>query len=146
MEETTKQSAAEIRKPSDGFPSTILARFARSHAAITIDGPLTNNGDIKFSIPMKSVGLSRAIWSSTPAVQTAFFVDLFGEILVRKNIATFAGILGSVDLAFYDRKVNGMSHRHFGLIIDENDVLRFQFHASLVQRILVEDLEQVFGG
>ncbi|MGD0059617.1 MAG: hypothetical protein ABSD58_09390 [Verrucomicrobiia bacterium] len=36
-------------------------------------------------------------------------------------------------------------HRHFGMIIDENYVLRFQFHSSLVQKILTEDLNTMFG-
>jgi hypothetical protein len=66
-----------------------------------------------------------------------------GELLVRKNIAVFAEVLEKLDPKDYDRMVNCFRHRHFGMTVETNDLLRFRFHSSLVQHILTEDLEGV---
>ena len=138
MQETPSQT------PGDQFPSSLLARVLRADAAVTYD-ELTAEGDIKFSVPMRAVRLSRVVMGRYPLCRTSFFIDLIGEVLVRKNIAQFVDVLKKLDATVYDSRVNGHKHRHFGLIIDENDVLRFQFHISLVQRILTEDLNALLG-
>jgi len=138
MQETPSQT------PGDQFPSALLARVIRADAAVTYD-ELTGEGDIRFSIPMRAIRLSRAAMERYPLCRTSFFIDLIGEVLVRKNIAQFVDVLKKLDATVYDSRVNAHKHRHFGLIIDEKGVLRFQFHISLVQRILTEDLNALLG-
>ena len=126
---------------SAGFPATLLARVMKAESTITCEG-LSAEGDFQFSVPMWEIGLSRTAMAR-PAARTKAVVNLIGEMLVRKNIATFAEVLEKLAPQDYDRRINAYTHRHFGMTIDEDDRLHFQFHSSLVQRFLIEDLEGV---
>lgn len=143
MQETTKRTVNSNQKQSD-FPSGLLAKIVRAEGKISIDH-ISQDGDIKISIPLKDLGLPKTKMANTPFSRTNFFVDLLGEILVRKNIDEFAKILDELDPSTYERTVNRFKHRHFGIVTDEKDVVRMQFHVSLVQRILTEDMADIFG-
>ena len=125
-----------------GFPSALLVRVVKANATITYEG-ISPDGDVTFTGPMRDLGLSRTVMARTPTTQSSFFVNLVGEVLVRKNIAVFAEVLEKLGLKDYDRVVNCFRHRHFGMTVETNDLLRFRFHSSLVQYILTEDLEGV---
>jgi len=99
---------------------------------------------VRFSVPMRDVGLSRRAMAPSPMCRTVYFVNLLGEILVRKNIALFAKLLEDMEPKAYDTAVNAYKHRHFGMVIDDNDVLNFQFHISLAQRVLTENMATLF--
>jgi len=145
MQDATRQVVGEKPSRQTDFPSKLLARISNSEAIVVVDGGVDKNGDVHFSIPMRQAGLSRPVWSRTPIVRTPFFVNLLGEILVRKNIGMFSKLLTDIPPDSYDKLVNCFKHRHFGMDIDENDILRFQFHISLVQKILTEDVADIFA-
>ena len=107
---------------------------------------MTKEGDIVFWIPMRDVGLFHASVTRAPMAWTGFFLDLVGEILVRKNIAQFAEMLATIEPGSYDRLVNSFKHRKFGLTIEDSKELRFQFHISLIQWILTEDVVPILNG
>jgi len=138
MQETPNQTTG------DQFPSALLARVVRADATITYN-EMSGIGDIRFSIPMRATKLSRVAMQRHPVCRTAFFADLIGELLVRKNLPVFVDVLKKLDATVYDSTVSKHKHRHFGLIIDEDDVLHFEFHISLVQHILTEDLNALLG-
>jgi hypothetical protein len=125
------------------FPANLLSRVVKADAAITVDG-ITPEGDIKFSVPLRAVGLSRQAMARSLSCRSAFVVNLLGELLVRKNLERFAEMLQKVDPRDYDRIVNNFRHRDFGMMVDQNDVVRFTFHISHVQEILIEDIGVVF--
>lgn len=125
------------------FPANLLSRVVKADPVITVDD-ITPEGDIKFSAPLRAVGLTRQAMARTLSCKTAFFVNLLGELLVRKNLEQFAEILQKVDPQDYDRTVNNFRHQDFGMMVDQNDVVRFRFHISHVQEILVEDIGVVF--
>ena len=137
-------------KPTDSatsgkdFPANLLARVIKANPVLTIEGP-SPEGDIKFSASLRDLSLPRATLVKTGFCRTAFFVDLLGDLLVRKNLAQFAKLLTQVEPKNYDQMVNGHQHRHFGMLVNENDVIQFTFHISLIQTILAEDLEGVFS-
>jgi hypothetical protein len=127
---------------SAGFPSALLGRIVKANVTIAYEG-LSPDGDLTFTLRMRDLGLSRTVMARTPTTKTSFFVNLVGELLVRKNIAVFAEVLEKLDPKDYDRMVNCFRHRHFGMTVETNDLLRFRFHSSLVQHILTENLEGV---
>lgn len=142
MQEDTKTVGRPEQRPSD-FPSELLAKIIRSRGKISVDN-ISKEGDVKIRLPLKEIGVSRKRLASTPFTKTDFFVDLLGEILVRKNINMFAEILNDIDPRLYDKTVNGYKHRHFGINTDKNNIVTMDFHISLVQRILTEELSDLF--
>jgi len=125
------------------FPANMLSRVVKADAVITVDG-ITPEGDIKFSVPLRAIGLTRQAMARTLSWQSAFVVNLLAELLLRKNLGRFAEMLQKVDPRDYDRTVNNYRHRDFGMRIDQNDIVRFTFHVSHVQEILIEDIGMVF--
>ena len=125
------------------FPANLLSRVVKADATITVDG-ITPEGDIKFSVSLRAAGLTRQAMARTLSCRSAFVVNLLGELLVRKNLERFAEMLQKVDPRDYDRTVNNYRHRDFGMMVDQNDIVRFTFHISFVQEILVEDIGVVF--
>ena len=132
----------ECRRQAAGFPAVLLARVLKADATIVYEG-MSADGDLTFSVPMRELGLNRTALVRTPATRSSFFVNMVGEVLVCKNIAVFANVLEKLDPPDYDRMINCYRHRNFGMWVEENDVIRFRFHCSLVQQILTEDLEGV---
>jgi hypothetical protein len=144
MQEIITTASGGSNGRTAGFPSDLVARVAKADPVITIE-EMSGEGDIKFSVPLQAAGLTRPTMNRAGLTRSAYFVDWIGELLVRQNIAQFARLLEKLDPGLYDRTVNGYQHRHFGMKIEEGDLLRFEFHISLIQRILTEDLEAVFG-
>ena len=144
MQEMTNQGVDNCCERKTDFPANLLARILKMDPAITFVG-MDDDGDIGFSVPMRGLALNRCTWNRNPILRTAFFADLAGETLVRKHLPQFADRLARLEPQEYDRLVNRYTHRHFGLMIDEHDVLQFRFHVSFIQQILTEDLGDVFG-
>jgi len=147
MQETTKKGVDNKRvrsRTSSDFPSNLISRVIRSHPVITCDG-LSRDGDVEISVPLRALGLTRNGMAKTPLTRTTFFTNLMGEILVRKNIGIFAKMLADIESRNYDSTVNCYKHRHFGMYLDDKEVLRFQFHISLAQRILTEEMAEIFA-
>ena len=144
MQPTTNHNLPSDEACRNDFPANLLSRVVKADALVTVE-ELTTEGDIKFSAPLREVGLTRQALSRIRSCRSAFFVNLLGELLVRKNLALFAKMLEQIDVKDYDRIVNCYQHRHFGMTVETDDVIHFQFHISLVQAILVEDIEGMFG-
>jgi hypothetical protein len=138
----SSSEVSECRRQSAGFPFALLGRVLKAEATIAYEG-MSPEGDFMFSVPLRDLGLNRAAMARSPATRTSFFVNMVGEVLVRKNIAVFADALEKLNPQDYDRLVNCYRYRHCGMRVEENDRVRFQFHSSLVQQILTEDLEGV---
>ena len=134
---------AELQ-PTD-FPSNLLARIMKAEGAISIK-EVCPNGDILFCVPLREAGVRRGALIQYSLTYSTFFVDLIGEVLVRKNIHRFAELLKKKSPFDYHQTVNKFQHRHFGLFVDEQDVAHIRFHSSLIQQIMVEDLDSVLLG
>ena len=126
--------------PKPGFPTGLLGKVAKADPPIQIGG-MDDQADITFKVSRHDLGMTRNSVARAPMAWSSFFIDLVGEVLVRKNIGRFADMLAGIETASYDRRVNSFVHRQFGLVIDHDDNrLQFQFHISLIQQILTEDL------
>ena len=145
MQEATKRVGdSNIRNRAVGdFPSNLLARILRCNPPIGCEA-MSRDGDVEITVPLRSLGMCRNKMAKTPLTRTTFFINFLGEILVRKNIGVFAKMLDEIDAKQYDSTVNCYKHRHFGMYLDEHEVLRFQFHISLAQRILTEEMSDIF--
>ena len=143
MPSNTQPKPTDSATSGKDFPSNLLARVIKANPVLKVEGP-SPEGDIKLSASLRDLSLPRVTLVKTGFCRTAFFVDLLGDLLVRKNLALFAKLLTQVEPKNYDQMVNGHQHRHFGMQVDQNDVISLSFHISLIQTILGEDLEGVF--
>ena len=134
----TETAAVDVQ-----FPAAIMMKLAKANPPVTVEG-LSDQGDLRFVVRRSDIGLSGASATRTPMVWSDFFIELMGEVLVRKNIAQFADLLAGVEPGSYGRVVNTFEHRGFGLEIEDDGRLRFQCHVSLIQSILIEDLGPLF--
>ena len=124
------------------FPANLFVKLTKANPELVIDPPMTKEGDICFRIPIEGTGLTRATWNKTPLVRAPFAMNYLGELLVRKNLDAFLRLLNGIDPSAYHRVVNSYRHQCFGYKSD-GDSLRFWFHISLLQRILLEDMQEM---
>jgi hypothetical protein len=123
------------------------SRFRELFAVIMMEKPeikiiddCTEDGDIRFEVSLKSLGLSTDVIKKYRAeLSTDFAANFIGEILVRENIAKFVKILINLK-ENYGSVVNKYDHRKFGMIIRESRCI-FALHSSLIQSILMEDIK-----
>jgi hypothetical protein len=119
----------------------ICSKIILSPCYISIIESCNDDGDIVFEIPMDSLGISREnIMLYKNEISSEFVANFIGEFLVRENIAKFAKIIFNLKEDYIDR-VNKFVHGRFGMKI-YNDRFVFRFHASLIQRILLEDFRK----
>ena len=146
MEQKMPTKSQELgERKTHGLDEDLIVRIVKANPEITVEG-MNNEGDVLFSVMAKNIGTHQSEISSSPITRTCFFVNLLGELLVRKNINIFASILIDLDPKAYDSVVNCFNHRNFGMVMTDitNGTYRFQFHVSLVQSILTEDVYKVF--
>ena len=105
-----------------------------------IDG-CTPDGDIRFEVPLRTMGfLPDSMRKYRPELSTDFAANFMGEILVRENMDKFVKILVSLKDQ-YVPVVNKYDHRKFGMLISKDKCI-FAFHSSLIQSILMEDIRK----
>jgi hypothetical protein len=101
-------------------------------------------GDLYFSVSLKDIGIDMDIlMEHQKELFSTFLGNTLGEFFIRENIDMFAEILTSLEVDDYVSTVNSWTHKKFGVEIDalENRIV-FNFHVSLLQKILTEDLRE----
>ena len=131
-----------ISQRENNSPSKLrsLLKLVLSYPPPRIDDIVcSSEGDIKFSISRNDIGLcydSYCIYRSE--ILSDFFINFWGEILVKDHLETFAKIL--TDLKDYS-VVNKYEHGKFGIEIS-GEKLIFTLHMSYIQRLLTEDFRK----
>jgi hypothetical protein len=126
------------------FPTNLFVKMTKANPEIEIDPEISNDGDVIFRVPLDATGFGQTGWNKTPLLRTYFAMNYFGELLVRKNLDAFAQLLETIQPHAYHRLVNCYKHQSFGYKARE-DCIEFRFHLSLVQRILIEDMNELLG-
>jgi hypothetical protein len=104
------------------------------------------NGDVIFSLSQKSIGLTDENMKKYPILRSKYFANFIGEFLVRKNINKFLKMLLGIDADEYGKVVCGYNHKDFGMdFCPKSKTFKFQFHISLIQNILTEDLNNIIS-
>ena len=134
----SQTSVEEIGRPSRFRELFAPMMIAKPEIKI-IDG-CTEEGDIRFEVPLKSLGLPvDAIKKYRTELSTDFAANFIGEILVRENLDKFVKLLVNLK-EHYGCIVNKYDHRKFGMVIRESRCI-FALHSSLIQSILMEDIK-----
>jgi len=104
---------------------------------------MDEEGDIHFRIPREEFGIENELFLkykkelfSTPVT------NCLGELLVRENVDMFSNFLVGIDSEKYISLVNKWSYKKFGMQFTK-DFVYFEFHSSLLQNILMEDIKCV---
>jgi len=120
----------------------ILYYISTSSPEICITEKCGEDGDVKFEIPMKTLGISNDILVKYKTdICSEFMANFIGELLIRENINRFAEVLTNIDPDMYSNLVDRFEHRRFGMDI-VRDKFTFIFHISLLQNILLEDVKR----
>ena len=140
MENTRKKM--ECSDKSNKLRKLILKLISCDPPPIKIIEEYNEEGDIKFEVAMKDLGLSFEIYEEyKKEILFDFTASFIGELLVRENIKEFAKILTGLDARNYSKIVNGFEHNKFGVKVFKNKLI-FSFHISLLQFILFEDFKK----
>jgi len=108
-------------------------------------------GNICFCIPLDQFTCDKAISiklqkSHTPSADIGlFYVDMIGEMIVRKCISIFIDNFVNVTDEEYRKHVSTYNHVHFGIAIRHEHVF-MQFHMSLLNKILVDTFFSLADG
>ena len=122
-----------------------LKVFGSEHSNIKTED-IGKDGDIIFSLPQKSLGLTDEDMKKYPILKSNFFANFIGEYLVRKHINKFLKMLLEIDSGEYQKTVCGFNHKNFGMFVcAKSKTFKFQFHISLIQAILTEDLNNIIS-
>lgn len=119
----------------------VFLRVLKTNPKIEMLSFSKEGGDITISVKQEDVLAKKYINSDDYIIKTKFFANFVGELLVRQNIDKFINLLVKIDSEHYDKLVCGFYHKNFGMyIVPEDKTLRFQFHISLIQDILTENI------
>ena len=122
-----------------------LKVFGSNHADVKIEA-IGKDGDVVFSLPQKSIGLTDEDAKKYSILKSNYFANFVGEFLVRKNINKFLKMLLEIDADVYRKIVCGFNHKNFGMFVcAKSKTFKFQFHISLIQSILTEDLNNIIS-
>jgi len=152
LEETMDDFAVELennisksRKNEDRMSleyRELFSLFITTSPKINILSKVSDDGDIKFSVDRKDMGISfDDLVKYRDQVFSDFNANFIGELLVRENIDQFAKILVSLDKEAYPSIVNRYQHKKFGMEV-VREKFTFKFHISLLQSILTEDFKR----
>jgi len=128
-----------------GIDTELLTRILGSSMKVTVEG-IDERGDIFFYTSLRSIGLTKSDFvTASNLIRTRFFTDMVGELLIRYNIDEFLRYMNEmVDPNQYLSMVSRTRHDRFGLyLLEDEEAMRFQFHISLLQHILSEDINRI---
>lgn len=121
----------------------LLYHIIKSSSEIKITEEYSSDGDLKFEVSLKSLGVSYdTLVKYKKEFYSEFVVNFVGELLIRENINKFAKILVGLDPYDYPLVVDQYEHKKFGMALFKQDKVIFTFHISLIQTILTEDLKK----
>jgi len=120
----------------------LLYYVSVSDPEISVIDKCDEDGDIKFEVPMKTMGITNDLMIRfKKEICSDFVANFLGELLIRENINQFAQILTNIHPELYPSVVNRFEHRKFGMDINK-DKLIFCFHISLLEDIMLEDIKR----
>lgn len=102
----------------------------------------TTNGDVRFFLPLRSAKVSREDLLSMSMCRSNSLANFLGEFLVRRNPGRFEPFVLRDD---FPQQVKRCRHEHFGMWFEEPAGIRFQFHASFLNRIFNDDMNILLG-
>jgi hypothetical protein len=139
---TEKKRKVEQSRAKNCRYREFISKIIASVPEIDIAEGCNKEGDVRFSVKMKDLGVSFDMFVQYKTeIFSDFMANFIGELLVRENINQFAEILTSIDLDEYPTTVNNFEHRQFGLEFTNNKFV-FSFHVSLLQSILTENFKK----
>lgn len=139
---TEKKHKVEQSRAKNCRFREFISEIIASVPEIDIMDGCNKEGDVRFSVKMKDLGISFDMFVQYKTeIFSDFMANFIGELLVRENINQFAHILTSIDLDEYPTTVNNFEHRQFGLEFASNKFV-FSFHVSLLQSILTENFKK----
>ena len=141
LQKNIKKTSKEKESKSNRYRG-LLYHIITSNPEVKHIERCNNEGDIKFEVPLRSLGISFDTLSKyKKELYSDFVINFIGELVVRENINRFAKILVSLSLHDYPTLVEQFEHKKFGMnILRESAV--FTFHISLLQSILTESLKK----
>ena len=138
VETQKKMEKEEFVYPGSEFYAGIM-RMLTEKTPVKIAMVSQHSGDVVFTCTCSDMGLTPQALSH-PFCRTHLFADVLGEILLRQNLDLFCSrVMG---LKNYDSLVREFNHRDFGLRMHGTELLLFQFHVSLVYRLLNEAISR----
>jgi len=135
----TTQTEREIEVYAAGELVSGILRMLKEPTPIKIAMVSQESGDIVFTVSLNDLGLTLRTFHSHPFFHSHLFTNLLGELLVRVNLDLFLSHVMNKNYALLVKKYN---HHDFGLRSEEDDILIFQFHASLLHKLLNEMLNR----
>jgi hypothetical protein len=124
--------------------SEVFLHVLKSKPKIDIVHFSKSAGDIAISVRQEDILSEKYLKEKNFIIRTKFFANFIGELLVRQNIEKFINLLVKIDANSYNKVVCGFNHRNFGMSsCDRNNAFKFQFHISLIQDILTEDINRM---
>jgi hypothetical protein len=105
--------------------------------AIEING----EGDIKFEVPMKQMGISYEVFLKfKQEIMSSYGANFIGELIIRESLDMFVKVLTDLKDSYFNT-VNRFSHQGFGLKFVKNKMI-FTVNASYIQAIMVENFKR----
>lgn len=139
--EPVKQNEQFFEMSKSSNYRTVLSKVIQHPPKLMSVGDWDENGDIKFSIGMRELGLTNQEYRQYEHELFSYFiVDFLGELIVRENLSIFVEKLQNYDINDYMIAIED-KHKRFG-IKTEKGKLVFIFHVSFLKNILTEDLRE----
>lgn len=121
---------------------TLISQIICFSPSVEIIG-IDRDGDIRFRVLREQSGITNDLYvKNKQEIFSVFVVNSLGELLVRENLDMFSDFLINLSPDIFSELVNKWSHKNFGIDV-QKDYIIFKFHASLLQSILLENLENL---
>lgn len=141
MTQVLKEAEKDIEKFIEVYPAGELVsgilKLLKEPTPIKIALVSAESGDIAFTCSLSDLGLTQQTFHSHPFFRSNLWSNILGELLVRGNLNLFCD---KVMDSSYNVLVRKFNHTGMGLRLVKNDVLMFQFHVSLIYKLLNESL------
>jgi len=119
-----------------------LLRSAPSDKMVR-DLSMGKEGRVRFKVPVTELcstdtRLKNSITRASDLSELEpFHVDMIGELVVRKNLASFINLLASMSNDDYNQKLLLFNHLHFSIQKVESSI-EITFHISFLHDVLIE--------
>lgn len=135
----TTKTEHEIEVYAAGEMVSGILRMLKEPTPIKVAMVSGESGDIVFTAALNDLRLTCQTFHTHPFFHSHLFTNLLGELLVRGNLDLFSSRVMDNN---YDVLIKKYNHHDFGLRSKGNDILVFQFHASLIYHLLNESISQ----
>ena len=136
----TKETKKDIEKYDEIYPLAELINAVNRMLSEPIPikiAMVSSQGDVIFTTRLvEDLGITASAFIK-PFYRSILWANLLGELLVQQNMETFGKL---VMVPRYSIFVNEYAHKNTGMRLEKNNILIFQFHISLVYRLINETL------